>query len=120
MKVRDGRSALLVGLFVAFVCLLISGFPRLIARTQEPCALPDPATMRAAMIGAPAAQTGGETGTSEMAATMPRAERPKSCAMRLVGERALALRCDANGNVLGHRSYLHTVYRAFALGDGFV
>ena len=27
--------------------------------------------------------------------------------------------CDANGNILSAQSYLRTVYRAFALSDGF-
>ena len=26
---------------------------------------------------------------------------------------------DANGNVLGHRSYMREVYQVFSLGDGF-
>ncbi len=27
---------------------------------------------------------------------------------------------DANGNIVTYRSYIHAVYQAFALGDGFV
>ena len=121
MKNRDARSVLLLMcLSVAFFCLLISGFPRLIAGGEESPMQMDKTVMHAAMIGAPAPNMNGETGSGENIEPRPRAERPAACALRIDGGQPIALRSDANGNVLGHRSYLHTVYRAFALGDGFV
>lgn len=42
----------------------------------------------------------------------------RSCGMGAASA-AVELRCDSNGNVLLHRSYMHAVYQAFALGDGF-
>ncbi len=120
MKNRDARSALLVCLSMAFFCLLISGIPRLIARGQEEPMPLTRAVMHAAMIAAPANAAGQETCSGAQETPGQRTEKPAADTARIERTLPVLLRCDANGNVLGHRSYLHTVYRAFALGDGFV
>lgn len=106
------------GLLVAFACLLLAGAPRLIARDDSPEA-PPPSAVHAALVSAPApgAQTDGAAVREVQAERQAQAVH---AANHLGLDRAVVLRTDANGNVLGHRSYLHTVYRAFALGDGFV
>lgn len=117
MVSRAMRALLMAVCATAFVCLLLSGAPRLIASGEETADAPAIAVQSAA-LSAPAREDGpdaaGQTQTG--AGRGERVTEPAS----LVAPAMPALRRDANGNVLAHESYLRTVYRAFSLGDGFV
>lgn len=106
------------GVLVAFACLLLAGMPHMIAGDGGSHAPPSAAAGRVALVSAPApsSQTDGAKAEQTHA---ERQEESVRAFVRLGLVPSVVLRTDANGNVLGHRSYLHTVYRAFALGDGF-
>lgn len=110
-------TGFMIGLLVVFACLLLAGAPRLIGRDESSGALP-PAAVHAALVSAPApgVQTDGAAVREQQDERQAQAVH---ASVHLGLDRTVVLRTDANGNVLGHRSYLHTVYRAFALGDGF-
>lgn len=120
MKKADVRSILLMILSASFICLLIAGAPRLIA-DADACASAEipPMPVRMACLcsaPSPSQESGAQAVRSPLAAG--RGEllcAPDPCRM---GERPGQNR-DANGNVLLSGSYLHEVYQAFPLGDGF-
>lgn len=99
-----------------FVLLLLGGGRRLIGSQDAPQAsVPRPALVRAAWVSAPA--TREETHhVGERAPATQRIGVMHAPENRTPVRRALS---DANGNVLASRTYLRTVYQAFALGDGF-
>lgn len=118
MSRNNGRSLALVVVLLVFSCLLISGGSRLIGHTSE-CRTE---TIRvswpvaAALSSVPESQ--GETALQAQRAFALQRQSGAACAE---DERPPACVCsDANGNVLRCRTYLHTVYQAFSLGDGFV
>lgn len=118
MPRKSERSLVLLLICFAFVCLLLSGGSRLIGAQGEEESMPQQVNslVQAAFVSAPAPIA--ETGTTQQReqcvqrhALTPAPERPIQTALA---------ECDANGNVLKGQSYLHAVYQAFALGDGFV
>lgn len=119
MKKTDWRPYVLFVCCLAFCCLLLSGAQRLIGAETAP--MPNrPAVRAAALCAAPAASAQetsrqpGRTASPGEHAAQPRAA---SCGKEAVHPHAGS---DANGNILaGARSYLHAVYQAFPLGDGF-
>ena len=118
MANRSERSLTLSVLLFVFVCLLLSGGGRLIGSSSE--AAPDSCRhqmpVRAALtsVPAPCSELGEAPDRGQSAPRFTAAPAPESLNLHL---RVL---CDANGNVLGGKTYLHTVYQAFTLGDGFV
>ncbi len=105
---------------MAFAVLFLVGSPRLIGHAGEEG--PQPVPIRLARVvpamlnqasgvqaehGCPAH---GEHQQQRLIAVKPESAQ-------IVHHLVLS---DANGNVLGGRSYMHEVYQSFALGDGFV
>ena len=116
MASRAMRALLMAVCAMAFVCLLLSGAPRLVASDAEAVSVSE-IGVRAALT-APARQDEPDTAASAQT-PVRRGERAVQT-VSLCASAAPALRCDANGNVLTRESYLRAVYRAFSLGDGFV
>lgn len=117
MRRRNEQSLVLLCALVVFACLLIAGRSRLVGYEVEENALPSAAgpVLRAALCSAPAAPQ--ETGGMEQQTSADKRQSDSTvCASPTPQPLAL---CDANGNVLGNQTYLHAVYQAFALGDGF-
>jgi len=118
MTKRSERSLVLFAVIFVFACLLLSGGSRLIGHEGEaiPVQMGDVSGGSSAFSAAPAplCETGLESGSQAETIRDARAETPRHAAP------AARVACDANGNVLGSRSYLHAVYQAFTLGDGFV
>lgn len=118
MQRRGGRSLFLLACLLAFCCLMAAGGRRLIGCEQpsdrETSASP---ALQAAFTAAPApdAQESGEPEPGERSAQRL---SPVIVSGRMLLRTAVC--SDANGNVLGGRTYLRAVYRAFSLGDGFV
>lgn len=118
VKKVDIRPYVLTLMGVAFVCLLLSGAPRLFAG-DEPAVPLGPPIVRAARLCSPPARE-QESGAQPARALGPGARiamenHPFSC----LGLAAGQVRRDANGNVLAACSYMRAVYQAFPLGDGF-
>ena len=118
MRKRSERSLVLFALIFVFACLLLTGGERLIGHEGEenPAPARSVSTVSAALCAmpAPVAQSGHvparETDGQRMVIT--RAEEgslPRSFVLS-----------DANGNVISCGTYMHAVYQAFTLGDGFV
>jgi len=118
MTKRSERSLVLFAVIFVFACLLLSGGSRLIGHTVEdvPVQMADVSRVRTAFSAAPAplCEMGIEPIQKAETIRGTRSETPKGAAA------AARVICDANGNVLTCRSYLHAVYQAFSLGDGFV
>ena len=118
MTKRSERSRVLFAVIFVFACLLLSGGSRLIGHAGEdvPVQMVDAAMVSAAFSAAPAplCQMGLEP--------IREAETIRDAGENAPEHDAPAVRvaCDANGNVLGSDSYLHAVYQAFSLGDGFI
>lgn len=118
MMKRSERSLLLVCMLFVFVCLLISGGSRLIG-----CELPEkPLQVRSLVsVCAELSQAAAQRIESVLVAwRVFSAQRMQTAAEsqdRNLNHRAPS---DANGNVLGGRTYMRSVYQSFALGDGFV
>lgn len=116
MLKKSERSLWLLLVLIAFSCLLVSGGSRLIGHNGEIEETRNVQVMRAAINSAPGSYT--ESG-------LPERNHHDHAAAQTVFEsgssRPDTLVCsDANGNVLVGGSYMHAVYQAFALGDGFV
>ncbi|MBQ4264679.1 MAG: hypothetical protein IJB85_04125 [Clostridia bacterium] len=118
MEKKAERSIVLLAVLFVFACLLLSGGWRLIGTSCEasPDSVRQQMPVRAAITSMPAP-------CSELGAAPTRGQ----IALRFVAAPAsenlnlsLCVLCDANGNVLAGKTYLHTVYQAFTLGDGFV
>ena len=118
MTKRSERSLVLFAVIFVFACLLLSGGSRLIGHAGEdvPVQMTDVSGITAVLSAAPAppCQMGLEPVHRAETIRGARAEAPKSAAPLARAAR------DANGNVLSGKSYLHAVYQAFSLGDGFV
>lgn len=117
MRKRSERSLVLLSVMFVFACLLIAGGSRLVGHEEQEAPLSAAAgtLVRAALCSAPSEQQ--ETcGTVRQEQGNRRHEVPS--VVDNPPPQALAL-CDANGNVLREQTYLHAVYQAFALGDGF-
>lgn len=117
MQKRSGRALFLLMCLVAFACVLVSGAGRLIG-----CETPQPDQDRAISAASAALQC-APVPRAEEAGVLGQTQRGGSrrgmvsLAAGLFPARAVC--CDANGNILSAQSYLRTVYRAFALSDGF-
>ena len=112
------RSLALLSVLIAFAFLLASGGPRLIGHADEfrPYDQEITAALSASLSQAP--QKLEETMLAERSAVRLQREVAMK-ADRDIRIPAFVV-CDANGNVLRCGSYLHEVYQAFSLGDGFV
>jgi len=117
MRKRSERSLVFFAVIFVFACLLFSGGSRLIGHEGEesvPVQSVSAAAAQFCAMPAPDAPVGhtpvlGIALRRELSQTHQQGDQPR------------ALVCsDANGNVLGSASYLHAVYQAFSLGDGFV
>ena len=118
MTKRSERSIVLFAVVFVFACLLLSGGSRLIGHEGEELAvqMTDVSMAAAAFsaVPAPLCQMGlkpvceSETIRDAKTETLQKQEPP------------VCVACDANGNVLSGKPYLHAVYQAFSLGDGFV
>lgn len=116
---RSGvRSFALFSALIAFALLLAGGGPRLIGHAEgyHPELIDVSVPLPAALSQAP--QRSEETGVINPAVQMLQ-RRVTTSAQREACPPARVI-SDANGNVLRCQSYLHTVYQAFSLGDGFV
>lgn len=118
MNKNGMRTIALFSVLVAFALLLASGGSRLIGHTDEYQSemIEVSVPLRAALTQAP--RQIEETGIAGPGMQIMQ----RHAASRVQQEMRPPLRVvsDANGNVLRCRSYLHTVYQAFSLGDGFV
>ena len=118
MTKRSERSLMLFAVIFVFACLLLSGGSRLIGHAAEdvPVQMADVSRVRSALSAAPAplCQMGLEPVRKKETIRDAGEKAPEHDAP------AARVACDANGNVLGSDSYLHAVYQAFSLGDGFV
>ncbi|MBR3796775.1 MAG: hypothetical protein IKK34_12240 [Clostridia bacterium] len=117
MRKRGERYLLILPLLIVFCCLLLSGGSRLIGREgEETVAVQLPPALRGVLCVAPARPA--ETGCVSV---LKRTDSVQTIAEAMIHERPDASVCsDANGNVLRQETYLHAVYQAFSLGDGFV
>jgi len=118
MKEKSLRLILFYSFVFVFLCLLLSGGSRLIAWHQYPLeCVPD-----RGLSSIPAVLTAMQTTVQENACScqnrMLSYKKEFSVAAHVLDLPARVL-CDANGNVLGQRSYMHEVYQVFSLGDGF-
>ena len=120
MKKTDFSPWLLALSAFVFCCLLLTGAQRLIAAPEQPPA-EEPIRLRTAALCAPVPSS------QEAEGPVSRIPTPAERQIQLLGSvpkppiSVPKSGSDANGNVLiGSRSYLHMVYQAFALGDGFV
>ena len=114
MKGKPGLKLLLALFALTFACVLLSGAGRLLG-TQERH-IPESLPARA-VLTAPAPREAAESALASCQETLRRA--PEGEAPQVQAISAPRAQTDANGNVLRGRSYLRTVYSAFALGDGF-
>lgn len=117
MQKRSARALFLLLCLFAFSCVLVSGAGRLIGcETPKPDRGRGVADISAALRCAPAPQMqeAGAPGQTQCGGS----HRETACPQAGLSP-ARAVCCDANGNILSAQSYLRTVYRAFALSDGF-
>lgn len=118
MAKRSGRSLLFVCTLFVFACLLISGGSRLIGSDvqENPIPVRSAASIRAVLTNAIThrAQVGVQLRHEQRSQYMQALPAPEDRSLN-----HLTL-CDANGNVLGEKTYMRAVYQSFVLGDGFV
>jgi len=119
MKEKSIRSLVLGMAMFLFVCLLLSGSPRLIGREDDAIL---PGSSCRALNSIPVSFTAVNMTQSESASPLQGrtllARREILC-VSSPHDLPVPVMCDANGNVLGQRSYMHEVYHVFSLGDGF-
>ena len=118
MAKRSEQKLLLVCVLFVFVCLLLSGGSRLIGSDVQVDPMPARsfASIRA-VLSSPVerhAETGCAPGRSQSTQRVQINPAPENRSLQRI-----AL-CDANGNVIGEKTYMRAVYQAFVLGDGFV
>ena len=119
MAKRSEQKLLLVCVLFVFVCLLLSGGSRLIGSDDmqvDPMPARSFASIRA-VLSSPVechAETSCAPGRSQSAQRVQINPAPENRSLQRI-----AL-CDANGNVIGEKTYIRAVYQAFVLGDGFV
>ena len=114
VKGKPGLRLLLAFFALTFSCVLLSGAGRLMGTQAQQAPEAMPALVS---LSAPTAREAPESVSASFQESLRRApegETPQE--QPVCTPRALT---DANGNVLRARSYLRTVYSAFALGDGF-
>ena len=117
MKKLQLRSVAFAFSLVAFAFLLMSGGCRLIGHQEGISPAKKEYVPLAGRICAAAVR--GE----EISFDSPQENIQRKAEAALPVSRAnpcVSVCSDANGNVLGGESYLHAVYQAFSLGDGFV
>ena len=119
MNSKSIRSLLFSASVFVFLCLLISGRSRLIGHADgfEEASLPR------ILRCVPAQLTAGPAPAAEDVCPQPNRQLMSKKEYSLpfsLYELPVCVMCDANGNVLSHRSYIHEVYYVFSLGDGFV
>ena len=118
MKNRSVRTLLFYASVFVFLCVLLSGGSRLIGHVDETT---DPQPQR--LPGSiPARLTAVQVSSAEEA--WPQQNRQPQAKKVMISSSLIQavnipVLCDANGNVLGHRSYMREVYQVFSLGDGF-
>ena len=116
MRKRGERYFVILPLLIVFSCLLLSGGSRLIGREGKEMVLPQVhSVLRSALCSALAQRA--ETGYAPARACTDKVQT--AAASMIHQEPDTAVCSDANGNVLRHETYLHAVYQAFSLGDGF-
>lgn len=118
MRKRNERSLVLFALIFVFACLLLTGGSRLIGHEGEDTSPPvrSVSAISAAISAMPASAS--EAGHAPVRG-MDRQSTVRICAEDGVSLRTITI-SDANGNVLSSGTYMHAVYQAFSLGDGFV
>ena len=118
MRRRSERSLVLFAAIFVFACLLLSGGPRLIGHEETgsptPCARESLPDARLCAMPAPQAEL-----AVSLRSAAPLQRSAGAHSVQQHAPRAAAI-TDANGNILHGLSYLHEVYQAFSLGDGFV
>lgn len=118
MNSRSIRSLLLsVSLFI-FMCLFFSGSYRLIGHEEGAIETESPRVL----CSIPTQMTAPPTRDAENVSPQHSRHllsRRESAVLVSSPEIPVHVLCDANGNVLGRRSYMHEVYYVFTLGDGF-
>lgn len=118
MTRKSERSVLLFCMLFAFACLLLGGGWRLVGCQQEDDLIPvrPYAAIRTAL-------SSGQTNTQESLSVARRtAYEQRMRSMPAADHQALkrSVLSDANGNVIAAGTYMHAVYQAFVLDDGFV
>jgi len=119
MRERNVRSLVLYAAVFVFLCLLLSGSPRLIGGQHSP-AVPDGSAR--ALSSIPVSFTAANMPQGESASPLQTRNllaRRETLNVSSPRDLPVPVMCDANGNVLGQRSYMHEVYQVFSLGDGF-
>lgn len=118
MAKKSERSLLLVCMLFVFVCLLLSGGSRLIGSEiqEKPMQLRPPESI-CAELSRVIAQRIESSLVIRREHSAPYIQVTPERQDRMLSHRALS---DANGNILGSRTYMRSVYQSFALGDGFV
>ena len=113
---------MMMGGFAVFVfaCLLLSGAQRLIAFDRQNASADAPSCREAWLCSMPSSAQNQQTSRQRGEKAYGDAERTVYPQNEYAEHERMQRRSDANGNVLsGGNSYLHAVYRAFPLGDGF-
>ena len=119
MKKRSALALLFYASVFVFVCILLSGGSRLIGHVDAATE-----TQPQRMLGLISTRlTAAPAAASEDVCTLqirqPKTKR-EMVSPSLTQDMTTPVLCDANGNVLGQRSYMREVYQVFSLGDGFV
>lgn len=114
MNGKTGLRLLMALFSLTFICVLLSGAGRLLGgqEPQQTGALPALSRL-SAVAPREAEQSAAPSAGETIRRTPMTGVLPQHAAW------ASRAQTDANGNVLRAESYLRTVYRAFALGDGF-
>lgn len=104
---------------LVFACILLSGGQRLIgfdgAVQPKPLSVQTVNLVQSEWTAAPAPQ--GQSGC--LSEKKHLTEKQSMCMVIPKEHPSMYVLSDANGNVLGCRSYIHEVYQAFVLSDGF-
>jgi len=119
MKNRTLKSEAFLVCMLFFVFLLIAGSHRLIGGSSEsenPVPFTSVAAVSSAFTAIPAVRAESSSPVSRTSSL----SKQCICVATVRPPIQLSVLSDANGNVLGHRSYIHEVYQAFVLNDGFV
>lgn len=116
MRKRGEQCFVILPLLIVFFCLLLSGGSRLIGREGEEMVLPQPTSALHSALCSVTAQH-EQTGCAPVRES---ADKEQTAAAAIIHNKPdISVCSDANGNVLRQETYLHAVYQAFSLGDGF-
>ena len=113
---------MMLGCFAVFVfaCLLLSGAQRLIAVDRQDVSMDTLSCREAWLCSMPSSTQDQQTSRQRSEKTYGDAKWAIHPQNEYADRGRMQRQRDANGNVLsGGNSYLHAVYRAFPLGDGF-